>query len=131
MDSSDLEPIVNAWVVAQDAADGSPSHEANYWAIARVIDWSIVNPNPELVWQFVLAAYRRDISEHAFGMLAASPLEDLLSAFGPQYIDRVEVLAAEDLVFKHLLSGVWRQGMTDDMWIRVQAARSGVSPNDS
>jgi len=56
-------------------------------------------------------------------MLAAGPLEDLLSSFGPDYIDRVETLARDDGRFKLLLGGVWRLGMTDDVWGRMQAAR--------
>jgi len=124
MNASEFESIVNAWVNAQNAPEDSDVYVANEWAIDKLIDWSAANPKPDLVWQFVLAAYRRDISEHVFGMIAAGPLEDLLSVAGSDYIERVETLAATDARFRELLRGVWRQGMTDDIWARVQFARA-------
>jgi hypothetical protein len=117
-----LNKIVDAWVAAQEAEQGTPEYKRNWWAIKKVLEWSIPG-DPELLWRFILAAYRRQLSEHVFGMVATSPLEDLLSHYGPEYIDRVEALAQEDERFKLLLRGVWRLGMTDDVWGRVEAAR--------
>ena len=62
----------------------------------------------------------------AFSLLAAGPLEDLLSEHGPVFIDRLEQEATASKRFDHLLGGVWRLSMTDDVWNRVQKARSAV-----
>src|SRR5437868_974780 len=107
MKDTGLDKIVDAWVAAQKAGQGTPEYQSNWWAISRVLGWAVPENEPELLWRFILAAYRRELSEHVFGMLAAGPLEDLLSGYGPKYIDGVEALAREDERFKLLLRGVW------------------------
>jgi hypothetical protein len=123
MNDEELQEVVDAWVAAQEAGGGTPEYERNWWAIEKVLGWATPENDPELLWRFIQAAYRRELAEHVSGMVAASALEDLLSVYGPDYIDRAEVLAREDARFKLLLRGVWRLGMTDDVWLRVQAAR--------
>jgi hypothetical protein len=120
-----LETVVDAWIAATEAGRGTPEHESNRWAISEVIDWKYED-EAELLWHFILAAYKRELSNEARACLAAGPLEDLLSDFGAEYIDRVEELAAKDAQFNWLLGGVWRLNMTDDVWSRVQAARRKV-----
>jgi hypothetical protein len=120
MESSEFETIVKAWVTAQAAQEGSETYHENEWAIRKLINWSVGNPQPHLVWQFVIAAYPQTNSEAVLGMIAAGPLEDLLSGYGTEYIERVEALAHQDPVFSRLLSGVWRGKITDDVWNRLQ-----------
>ena len=121
----DLDQIVDAWVAAQIAADRSPEQKSNWWAIEQVMDWALDREGEQL-WQFITAAYKRDLSDKAIGLLAAGPLEDLLAKQGPEFIDRVEELARKDPQFNYLLGGVWRNTMTDEIWQRVQAARLQV-----
>lgn len=121
----DLNDIVDAWIAATVAEKRSPEREANWWAIEQVIHWSL-HLQGEQLWQFVTAAYKRNLSDKAVGALAAGPLEDLLAKQGPEFIDRVEELARKDPKFNHLLGGVWRNSMTTDVWERVQAARHEV-----
>jgi hypothetical protein len=122
---TDLKEIVDAWIAATEAEEGSPEYEANWWAISQVIDWSLDREGEQL-WQFITAAYKRDRSPRIVGALAAGPLEDLLAKQGPGFIDRVEELARKDPDFNYLLGGVWRNAMTDDIWQRVQTARHQV-----
>ena len=76
--------------------------------------------NPERVWQFILEAVRNpDCLEH-MPVLAAGPVEDLLSMHGPSFIDRVESTARQDATFANVLGGVWRAQMSADVWNRVQ-----------
>lgn len=56
------------------------------------------------------------------GILAAGPLEDLIHAWGPAFIDRIEVQAHRDLAFRHLLGGVWRSS-SEEIWKRIEVAR--------
>lgn len=125
MDEMELNKIVDAWIASESAEDGSPERESNWWAIEKVNDWSF-NREGEHVWQFITAAYKRDLSDKVFSSLAAGPVEDLLAKQGPQFIERVEELARKDPKFKYLLGGVWRNAMTDEVWQRVQAARHDV-----
>jgi len=122
----ELERLVGAWIAHEIAPEGSPESEANWWAHTRVLEWSIVDAKPELLWQFVAAAYKREMPDTAFAVLAAGPMEDLLAHHGPDYIDRVEELARKDPKFNRLLGGVWKNSMTDEIWHRVQAIRKEV-----
>lgn len=131
MSDVELYKIVAAWVAGQEAGDVTPGYQNKWWAISRVLAWAVPGGEPELLWRFILAAYPRELSGHAFGMLAAGPLEDLLSYYGPEYIERVETLAREDERFRRLLRGVWRLAMPDDVWERVRAARRESPPADS
>ena len=79
--------------------------------------------DPELTWQGVLAVLQSDLSPEQFALLAAGPLETLLSRYGADYIERVECEAAHNAKFNYLLGGVWRCGAARDVWDRVQAAR--------
>ena len=56
------------------------------------------------------------------GLLAAGPLEDFLSLYGPNYIERVEIEARRDRRMAWALAGVWQFTMTDEVWARVQRA---------
>ena len=64
---------------------------------------------------------------YVVGLLAAGPLEDFLSAYGPQFIDRVEVEARRDRRMAWALGGVWKFTMTDEVWARVQRAAGSSS----
>lgn len=131
MNDVKLNKLVDAWVAGHEAERGGPEFRSKWWATSRVIWWGLPNGEPELLWRFILLTYRRELSEYAFGMLAAGPLEDLLSYYGPGYIDRVEALALKDERFKCLLRGVWRLSMTDEVWERVQAVRHESPMGDS
>jgi hypothetical protein len=79
--------------------------------------------DPELTWHGVLAVLQHELTPEQFALLAAGPLETLLSRYGPDYIGRVEREAAENSKFNYLLGGVWRCTAPQQVWERVQAAR--------
>ena len=56
-------------------------------------------------------------------MLAAGPLEDVLTEHGPAIIDEVERRAGRNAKFRHLLGGVWEGGIPGEIWERVCRAR--------
>ncbi len=125
MDELELNRVVDAWVAAQEAEDGTLDHEGNWWAVSQVMDWAL-DGEADLLWAFILTAYKRNISDRVVSVLAAGPLEDLLAKHGPRFIERVEQLARQDETFNSLLGGVWQNTMSDEVWERVQAARSEV-----
>ncbi len=58
----------------------------------------------------------------AWGLLAAGPLEDLLAENGEAVIAAAETLASNDPEFRKLLSGVWQNAMSDELFARLQRA---------
>jgi len=94
-------------------------HAQTYWAAAEVSELSRREPDATL--DFILEVLRRDPQPRVRANLAAGPLEDLLVYHGPAVIQRVEALAAEENGFRELLSGVWRNRISEDVWQRVQA----------
>ena len=122
----DIDRLIAAWM--------------NHWQVYEAteqfpeapdgIDLSDIDEAPaDFRFQFVLEVLSRishDPDNHLMQVLAAGPLENLLSDHGPTVIDRIESLAKADASFNLLLGGVWKQGMADDVWDRVQACRNEV-----
>lgn len=58
------------------------------------------------------------------GLIAAGPLEDLLTVQGPAYIDRLEDQARRSARMRYALTGVWTQDLPEeDVRARIDAAR--------
>jgi uncharacterized protein DUF6869 len=81
---------------------------------------------PETVWSAILKILEHELTDDQLALLAAGPMEDLLAQHGAQFIERVEAEAERNPRFNHLLGGVWRSSMTEDVWGRVQRARKEV-----
>lgn len=127
MENDPLQRLVEGWLAYHRAAQfgagdevNTPISDAMFQFVIDVDD--LVRDDPERAWlaiQLIFGACRDDL-ERAF--LAAGPLEDLLARHGPLFIDRVEQSAASGNDFRELLVGVWRNGITDPIWARVQRA---------
>jgi hypothetical protein len=81
----------------------------------------LVEEYPEQAWLAILAALDDPRMETSLGVLAAGPLEDLLSLHGEAFISRVEDTARSNPKFAWLLGGVWKSQMTENIYTRVQA----------
>ncbi|WP_443018846.1 DUF6869 domain-containing protein [Sphingomonas sp. 2R-10] len=57
---------------------------------------------------------------------AAGPLENLLAEHGIDFIESVEVEARQDRRMLWTVGCVWRNSMSEDVWIRVQRAASNI-----
>jgi hypothetical protein len=90
------------------------------WASARM--YHIIAGAPDIAWELVTKLIDIAPCDEARGFFAAGPLEDLLSEHGPYLIARVEDRARDNPTFLRALQCVWRLGMTDDVWQRVQRA---------
>lgn len=104
------------WVARPDR---DPAQAGNLTGFDE-FDW-VVRNKPELAWQAIIAALHDPRFGVHLGLLAAGPLEDLLSAHGQSFIDRVETQARSNPEFASMLGGVWRHQMTEEVWGRVQA----------
>jgi hypothetical protein len=78
---------------------------------------------PEIAWSAILQILQHELTEKQTSLLAAGPVETLLSHHGPTFIERVEREARQSPRFRDLLAGVWRLGMTQDVWNRLRKAR--------
>jgi hypothetical protein len=114
------EDVVTAWLTA--CVDESSASAK--WAFPELDD--LIRDEPERAWRIIVALAERVSTPEAKSLLAAGPIENLLSQHGPAFIDRVEQRAQSDAGFNYLLGGVWRFEMTDDIWDRLQAARTEV-----
>ena len=81
---------------------------------------------PEATWFAILAVLRLEYTEFQEALLAAGPIESLLYLHGEQYIERIEVEAATNSRFNHLLGGVWQVLISDEIWSRLEAVRLEV-----
>jgi hypothetical protein len=88
---------------------------------------------PDLTWtmiKLVIQAYPevdyyaelKTEAQTVVGVLAAGPIEDLLSCHGEQFIERFESDAQEDRRMAWALGGAWQFQMSDHIWKRVQLA---------
>jgi hypothetical protein len=123
-----MDELVSTWIsftisVSKDATAHQEMHENEFFWVLNCVE-DLCQDHRGLALDFVLEVLKRDPPREVIGVLAAGPLEDLLAANGPAVIDRVEVEARRDPKFRHLLGGVWRNAMTDDIWARVQRLAS-------
>ena len=56
-------------------------------------------------------------------LLAAGLCEDFIFRYGDIYINVMEELARLNPRFRHVLGGVWRPHVSDEVWSRIEAAR--------
>ena len=111
-----IDYLMECW--ARGWSEDPVEKEEYGWACMEPVDDA--RDNPERAWHCILQALKSPACADHYGVLAAGPLEDLLSWHGSAFIDRVEARAKEDPEFATLLGGVWRFEMTDEIWERVQ-----------
>ena len=91
-----------------------------------IFDSELCEKGPEIIWAAVREILQRGMTDDQKALLAAGPLEDLLSFHGDTFIDRVEQEARENTLFNHLVGCVWRNQMPLEVWERVQKIRNEV-----
>jgi hypothetical protein len=126
MRSDQIESLAAAWLEFERTPEDAPEWESRRSVVFEFDQ--LCTSNPEAAWQAILAIVQRESDEEVLGVLAAGPLEDLLSRHGEALIERVEQQARADPRFRSVLRGLYQLFMTDEVWQRVQAAggRSAV-----
>jgi hypothetical protein len=76
---------------------------------------------PRRAWRLTLLIWSIDQSTKTMQILSAGSIEELLSNHGPEMISLVEAEARRDPSFAKVLGGVWKSGLTDEIWVRLQA----------
>lgn len=77
------------------------------WAFDEVLQRVSLSPaDPEDAWNVVLALVTM-ADEETLGYIGAGPLEDLISHFGSELVDRIEERGRQDPKFRFCLGAVW------------------------
>ena len=97
---------------------GTDAHQV---AFDAVVD--LLLDAPEDLWRFVCLAAEMDLSTEQAAFFAAGPVEDLLGRYGAAFIDRIEGEARRTPRMRTFLAGVWRGGMSKEVWARLLALR--------
>jgi len=118
-----IDELSKEWIGAYTNEENN--EEDLHWAVEYVMDLSFKSNknNYDELWSFIKHTYQQDISKKVISILAAGPLEELLSGAGELYIDVIEELARKDPKFNYLLGGVWQSGTPAVVWMRILKAR--------
>ena len=109
--------LMDCWLASQSS--NVALADQNSWAAMWLI--GLENDDPVRAWNcLVLAAKDDRFSKDNLGLLAAGPLEGLLSKHGKDYIERVEQQAVANPRFAWMLGGVWQSEMSGDVGRRVK-----------
>lgn len=125
---SNVEKLASDWIAyARLGPDHAPEEVfADGWVLVDLV-WD----DPATAWEAIKAVVRhyppdeyysesRSEAQNVVGLLAAGPLEDLLSERGSSFIDAIEAEAKSDGRFAWALGGVWQSTTPDALWTRVQ-----------
>jgi hypothetical protein len=121
MNATEVKSFVSAYGEFVRTPIDAPRSGALFWTFDLLVD--VAEKDPELCWRLIEAVVSRDSDEQVLAALAAGPMEDLLARHGQAFIERIESRAGQNPLFRHLLAGVWRNDIPQDIWDRVVAAR--------
>lgn len=93
-------------------------------AFATVSDMSAYDPDQ--CWRFLEIARNADLSDKDLAYISAGPFEDLMKRHGKDFIDRVEASARQDSRMRYLIATVWRAGMSNEIWGRLEGLRASL-----
>jgi uncharacterized protein len=119
MPPGEKNQLVNAWIEMQRSEHGGSQYNELFWSFEQMCN--LTQNDPEIAFEIILEILKKDGSPIIECNLSAGPLEDLLAKHGPAVIVRIEQEAATNPAFSHLLGGVWKNAMTEEVWNRVQA----------
>ena len=129
MRTNNIKNVATAWVEMWSYDLESPERDKFDWV--GDFEYEATYEKPELGLELILEVLRLDPSIEIIEVLAAGPLEDLLSQHGESMITKIEFLARNNGKFANLLGGVWQNSMPEEVWNRVQKVwdRSGWDGN--
>ncbi len=106
--------LIEAWIEFQRS--NNPELQ---WTVMAFDD--LTNNNPQTAWLALETTYEQIKNEpDIVGMLAAGPLEDLLSQNGEKVFGKLKYYIESNPEFKECLKGVWQNLMSDDFYARVK-----------
>ena len=120
MGFSNHQELAEAWVKLMRLDDENSENSPLFEAFSLLDD--LVYDKPEEAWQVMQLLWKIDSSDEMLSIIAAGPVEDLLSLHGEAFIGRFEELSITDAIFKKLLGAVWGQDrMPPAIYARLKA----------
>jgi hypothetical protein len=103
------DELARAWV--KQTAQPSKDHDDN-WSAFQDCQRDLIEQDPDAAIDLIVAVLKIETDPALLSLLAAGPLEDVISM---QVIDRIAREAAADPRFLSLLQGVWYSSKPDDV----------------
>lgn len=111
------------WLRATQSVE-APENHPEFWTFA--LFGALARHAPDLCLDAVMGCLALATSAEEAALIAAGPLEDVITANGSSVIERIEHEAARSPRFRYALTGVWADGSAGTpLWQRIEAARSG------
>ncbi|MBI5262301.1 MAG: hypothetical protein HY852_10860 [Bradyrhizobium sp.] len=110
-----LPELARAWVEQYSKSDRD--RDDNLFAIMDY-ERELREEDPEKAIDLILEILKIETNPVLLSLLAAGPLEDVISM---ETIDRIEREAAADTRFRKLLGGIWYYGVRDELKARLDA----------
>jgi hypothetical protein len=107
--TGDGEQLLSAWF----------THRQTFWFFDEI--WEITGSDSERLWEVIKAMIVAAPNEDELAYIGAGPIEDLLSGYGDEFIDRIEHYAETNEKFRFALSCAYKSG-SDEVWQRVISA---------
>jgi hypothetical protein len=108
-----------------EESDNVPALVAT-WFAGEYTMFDACTEQPEIAWRAIIEISRRSLTDEQKSLLAAGPLETLLAWHGAAFIDRIVGEATHNPRFNHLLGGVWRHDMPEEIWERILWIRKEI-----
>jgi hypothetical protein len=130
----ELNRIASCWAEMTKMKDDCPD---DIFDIGFQLN-TLAYDQPEEAWEIIkmiIATVDREklvvigeekVSEFAAN-LGSGPLEVLIAQNGEKMMDKIEEMASTDDRLAWILGCVWKNGISDDNWIRVKRAAGGIS----
>jgi hypothetical protein len=109
-----IDEFIHTWLV----------HNQTAWPDSDLREWCL--HDPERAWEVICALVEQELNDSQMGSLGAGPIERLMMRHGPQFIDRLESLAASNQTFRECLKRSYPTGPNDEIKRRMGIA-SAVS----
>ena len=123
METRSPSALAEEWIERWSPTEGSAGGKVE----ASVLDGELPREQPDLCLDAILEILGRiDTSSpnHLLGVLAAGPLEDLLTYNGDAVVAEVDLLARRDPGFRLLLNGVWDSRIKPNVLARLAKFRN-------
>jgi hypothetical protein len=111
---ADRQNLIHNWIEFQRT--GKPELE---WSNDDLID--LANENPEAAWERIIQIIDLEASEQIITSLAGGPMEDLLAEHGTKFLNRIEALSGNNLVFARLIKQIWIDELPTEVKNRIGA----------
>jgi uncharacterized protein DUF6869 len=116
---NDESNLAAVWIRLQSLPKGSDEYDELFWAFERMDE--LCDSEPATAWNVIQEIIALNHSDSILAMIGAGPFEDLMARHGAMFIDKVESCARTNPEFRRMLGIVWKNQISDDVWVRLKA----------